>query len=159
MNKTITYFKLAVLCFSLQLTQSCTNRPDFYFLDGSGYQLQDYQGKWLIINFWAEWCSPCREEIPDLNQVYSSKRSELAIIGISYDPLSNDKIRQIVAEWNIEYPVLASEPNPILPFKLPNSLPANYVFNPKGEMVAKLSGTQTYESLTKLLKTLEKKSE
>jgi len=142
------------------LCQSCIKEPDFYLLDGSGHQLKDYQGKWLVVNFWADWCSPCREEIPDLNQLYSStERNELEVIGISYDPLSNEEIKQIVTDWGIAYPVIATDPMPILPFKLPNSLPANYIFNPKGELMAKLSGTQTYESLTKLLKTLKKKSQ
>jgi len=159
MDKTITYFKVTVLCFGILLFQSCIKTPDFYLLDGSGQQLQDYRGKWLIVNFWAEWCSPCREEVPDLNQLYKlTSRDELAIIGISYDRLSNDVINQIVSDWVIEYPVIASDPMPILPFKLPKSLPGNYIFNPDGELVAKLSGKQTYDSLSKLLKTLKKKS-
>jgi len=160
MNKTITYFKATVLCLGLILCQSCAKSADFYLLDGSGHQLQDYQGKWLIVNFWAEWCTPCREEIPELNQLYREKhQNNLTLIGISFDPLSNDNIAQIIDEWQIEYPVMAADPVPILTFKLPKSLPANYIFNPDGELVAQPLGKQTYQSLTKLLKTLEKKSQ
>ncbi len=121
--------------------------------------MQDYRGKWLIINFWAEWCSPCREEIPELNQMYKSQKNKsFELIGVSYEPLSNQKITEIVNEWGILYPVMATSPMPILPFKRPISLPGNYIFNPEGKLVLRLSGKQTKESLTKLLKSLKIKS-
>ncbi len=160
MTKTITYIKAIFLCFSLLVCASCSRTPDFYLLDGTGHRLSDYQGEWLLINFWAEWCAPCREEIPELNQLYRiAKQQNLTIIGISYDPLNNKEISNIVEIWGIEYPIIASEPMPILPFKLPKSLPSNYIFNPDGDLVMKISGKQDQESLTKLLKSLKNKSQ
>ena len=157
--KTIAYFKVIVLCFTLSWCQSCAQKADFFLLDGSGHRLADYRGQWLIINFWAEWCAPCREEIPELNQLYrNASQQNLTIIGISYDPLENREINRIVTQWGIEYPVVASKPMPILPFKLPKTLPSNYIFNPDGELVMRLSGKQNAQSLTKLLKSLKKKS-
>jgi thiol-disulfide isomerase/thioredoxin len=157
--KTIAYFKLVLLCFALMLCQSCTKSVDFVLLDGRGQRMSDYQGQWLIINFWAEWCAPCREEIPDLNQLYrNASEQNLTIIGISYDALENKEISRIITQWGIEYPVIASHPMPILPFKLPKSLPGNYIFNPQGELVLRLSGKQSVQSLTKLLNSLKKES-
>lgn len=140
------------------LLSSCADPVDFYLVDGSPHRLHEYEGKWLIVNFWAKWCAPCRQEVPELNQLLENATSnELAIIGVSYDPLSNDEIITIMKTWGIKYPVMASEPNPILPFALPKSLPSNYIINPDGELVYKLSGTQTVESISKLLKTLQNK--
>lgn len=157
--KTIAYFKLLVLCFALALCQSCVDNDDFFLLDGSGHRLSEYKGKWLIINFWAEWCAPCQEEIPDLNQLYrQASQQNLNILGISYDALENKDIERIATQWGIEYPVIASNPMPILPFKLPKSLPGNYIFNPQGELVMRLAGKQNVRTLTKLLNSLKKKS-
>lgn len=159
MRKTIAYFKLTILCFALLMCQSCSQNTDFHLLDGSAHQLEDYQGKWLIINFWAEWCVPCREEVPELNKLFKiSGQENLSVLGISYDPLNNSEIRRIIKRWGIEYPVIASEPMPILPFDLPKSLPGNYVINPEGRLVMSLSGKQTLQTLTKLLNSLKKKS-
>ena len=157
--KTITYFKLIVLCFTLGLSQSCSQNDDFFLLDGTAHDLTEYRGQWLIINFWAEWCAPCREEVPQLNQLFKNASAlNLSIIGISYDPLENKEISRIVSLWGIEYPIVASVPMPIFPFKLPKSLPGNYILNPNGELVARLSGKQSVQSLTKLLNSLKKES-
>lgn len=154
--KTIPYIKTLLLCFLLVFCQSCNKSNDFYILDGKGQNLSDYKGQWLLINFWAEWCAPCREEIPELNILLNqTKMDNLSIIGVSFDPLSNDELRHVIKRLDIEFPVMATEPMPVLPFSLPRSLPSNYLYNPNGELVLKFSGTQTVESLTKLLKKQE----
>jgi len=158
-TKTIAYFKLIFLCFTLAFSQSCLQKDDFFLLDGTGHGLAEYRGQWLIINFWAEWCAPCREEIPQLNELFRNASAlNLNIIGISYDALENKEIGRIAEQWGIEYPIVASIPMPIFPFELPKSLPGNYIINPDGDLVMRLSGKQTVQSLTKLLNLLKKES-
>jgi thiol-disulfide isomerase/thioredoxin len=171
--RTISHFKILLLCFTLLVCWGCSPSIDFYLLnkqrvnveglssssndEGQADSLINYRGKWLVINFWAEWCAPCREEIPELNLLHKNTENlNLVIIGVSYDPLKNDVIKQIIKDWDIQYPVIASHPVPILPFKLPNKLPGNYILNPNGEIVAKVSGKQSLLSITKLLKALKK---
>lgn len=134
----------------------CSDIKDFQILDGEAKKFDDYKGKWLIVNFWAEWCSPCREEVPELNKLASDpKFKDLEILGVSFDPISNAAIRRIADQWQMQYPIIASTPNPILPFKLPKALPANFIINPNGELVTRVSGAQTHESLSKLLNSLK----
>lgn len=160
----IRYFKFILIVICLSQLPSCQDRADFYLLGDhqehnqlEGKRLSDYRGKWLVINFWAEWCAPCLKEVPELNQLYQQKELlNLDIIGVSYDPIKNSKISQIVDKWDINYPILATEPVPYLPFTLPNSLPGNYIINPDGQLVVKLKGEQTFNSLSKLLITLKK---
>ena len=143
----------------MALSVSCSQKDDFFLLDGTGHDLAEYRGQWLIINFWAEWCAPCREEIPELNELFHNGSAlNLTIIGISYDPLENKEIGRIADQWGIKYPIVASKPMPIFSFKLPKSLPGNYIFNPDGDLVMRLSGKQTVQSLTKLLNSLKKES-
>ncbi len=155
--KTITYYFSLVLFIGVLILSACQPKPDFYLLDGQGKRLSDYRGSWLVVNFWAEWCAPCLAEIPELNKLNDlASQENWQIIGISYDPLNNDSLKEMVKKWDIQYPVVASTPNPILPFALPSQLPGNYIINPEGELVAQLKGEQSLESLSKLLKNLRK---
>ena len=136
---------------------SCSEQVDFYLTNGKPKSIDDYRGTWLVINFWAEWCAPCRKEVPELNRLHeNSGLLNVAIIGVSYDPLLENDIAKIAESWQIQYPLMKSDPIPILPFGLPQSLPGNYILDPTGKLVAKLKGEQTYESLTKLLISLKK---
>ena len=156
--KLSTKYLIYPLVTIIWLLDGCSDKVDFYLIDNTPHRIEEYQGKWLIINFWAEWCAPCREEVVELNQFVDNKKfDDLVILGVSYDPLSNADIKKISQQWQMKYPVIATNPNPILPFKLPKTLPSNFIMNPKGELVLTLSGKQTYDSISKLLKRLENK--
>lgn len=158
MSKTISYLKLSFLCFVIVLLTACDPKPDFTYLSGKEGRLSDLNGQWVIVNFWAEWCGPCKEEVKVLSDIVDNKRiPNLSIIGISYDPLEVSDLKRIVAEWQFSYPVISTQPVPILPFALPNKLPALYILSPELELVAKISGEQNFESIDKLLKTLRNK--
>jgi thiol-disulfide isomerase/thioredoxin len=146
--KTIAYFFKIVLISLTLIIGGCADNTQFTTLDGEEFSESDFKGKWLIINFWAEWCAPCLEEIPDLNQLaLRGSEMNLSVIGISFDPLANDQLKEVVSKIGIEYAVMATTPSPILSYSLPPTLPTNYVINPDGEVVVKLVGKQTYESL------------
>jgi thiol-disulfide isomerase/thioredoxin len=84
--------------------------PDVTLPDGSGtpHSLVSWQGKPLIINFWATWCGPCREEIPLLNTLRKERAAdELEVIGIAID--EQQAVLKFAKEIGIEYPVLMGE--------------------------------------------------
>ena len=144
--KTIAYF---VQLFVISLfVIGCSKNGEFKLLNGEDSSLDDYAGQWVIVNFWAEWCAPCLEEIPELNQIHrAGQKYNVSVLGVSFDPIANKTLKSTVAKLGFEYPVMATNPVPILPFSLPESLPTNYIIAPNGEVVAKLVGTQTHESL------------
>ncbi|HUO96965.1 MAG TPA: TlpA disulfide reductase family protein [Steroidobacteraceae bacterium] len=77
-------------------------------LDGKSHALADWQGKALVINFWATWCAPCRREIPLLNRIrrdYAAKSVE--VVGIAVD--FADDVRAFTREFPISYPLLVGE--------------------------------------------------
>jgi peroxiredoxin len=82
--------------------------PEFSLKDinGKNVRLADYQGKVVLINFWATWCPPCKHEIPifvDLQQRYRDQG--LVFLGISVDdPV--DVLKPFVSQWKMNYPVL-----------------------------------------------------
>lgn len=84
--------------------------PEFRLADREGQMrsLADWQGKSLIVNFWATWCAPCRREIPLLQQIANDHRDEgFEVIGIAVD--FRDKVLAYADEMKIEYPLLIGE--------------------------------------------------
>ena len=76
-------------------------------LDGQKYKLSDYQGKVVIINFWAVWCPPCKVEIPDLIEMYNTYKDQgLMVFGIAIDSGKDEKIQKKAEELKINYPVV-----------------------------------------------------
>lgn len=87
-----------------------TKIEDFSLLDVNGEQryLSEWQGKVIVINFWATWCPPCREEIPafiELQQQYASEG--LQFIGIALQQAK--EVRDFIEEFNVNYPSLVGE--------------------------------------------------
>ncbi|MDH7512324.1 MAG: TlpA disulfide reductase family protein [Clostridiales bacterium] len=83
--------------------------PDFELTDLSGKKiaLADYKGKVLFLNFWATWCPPCREEIPDFIEAYKENKDKgLEILGVSLDTKSKDFVIAFVEKYKINYPVV-----------------------------------------------------
>ena len=84
-----------------------SQRPDFSFPDTAGNlrEASEWQGKVMLINFWATWCPPCRREIPDLLKLCHRYRDQgLVIVGIGVD--HPDSVRRFVADLSMDYPNL-----------------------------------------------------
>jgi len=87
------------------LTLTRTDLPD---LAGGRATLERWRGKVVVVNFWASWCPPCREEIPGLIRIQQKLAANgLQVVGIAVD--SADKSRQAATEMSISYPVLVAE--------------------------------------------------
>ena len=106
-------FLFAFSFSDIQLTsvdaQEFRQAPDYKSieLDGTPVSISDYQGKVILVNLWATWCEPCREEMPALGELHSMfPRSDFEIIGVSIDdPGFEQVIVQTMAEDNLTYPV------------------------------------------------------
>lgn len=78
--------------------------------DATGKQqpLKQWQGKITVVNFWASWCSPCREEMPDLSSLYQDyEKQGLVVLGIAMDDV--EKIREFSQKTSVSYPLLAAD--------------------------------------------------
>jgi thiol-disulfide isomerase/thioredoxin len=100
---------------------------------GSG-SISDYRGKWVLVNFWASWCPPCRDESPSLQRFNERNRSRnFIVLGIDQRDLSEDG-RKFVHENGITYPQLRDGTGERAdPFGM-TGLPENFLVNPKGEL-------------------------
>lgn len=131
------------------------SKPDFVDTAGENGRFKDFQGKWLVINYWAEWCEPCREEIPEFNRFAHNHKDSAEVFAVSYDTLSSEQLAAQAERMNIEYRVLTDDPAALLGFRKPQVLPATYILKPDGSFYKELLGPQTEESIKTLLFTVE----
>ena len=101
-------------------------------------------GKWRVVNYWSEWCAPCRIEIPMLNALSLELAAQgVAVVGVNFDEDPRALTLEIAEELEIEFPVLTNEEVALLGLRPPDVLPTTYLLSPDGEAVAKLIGMQT----------------
>lgn len=104
-------------------------------------------GRWQIINYWATWCAPCREEIPELNHFHYRFSDKAAVYGVNFDGATGEELIVQSAELGIEFIQLRSDPAAALGYDRPNVLPTTMIINPQGEIVRVLVGPQTESTL------------
>ena len=124
---------VAALCL-----QSCTQPVDE--LPGAG--------QWRVVNYWAIWCAPCREEIPELNEL--NDNTELVVYAVNYDGQQGTKLHSQAADMGITFSLLEQDPGPALGIERPRVLPTTLLIDPRGSVTDTLVGPQTRESLMKV---------
>lgn len=135
---------LVILCGVL----SACSKPDYETLSGRQGQFADLRGQWLVINYWAAWCKPCREEIPELNRLSQQFQGQLTVMAVNFDQPAVDILAQEVKEFAIDFTVLLSDPAPQLGFTRPTVLPSTVLINPQGQVQQTLVGPQTVATLS-----------
>jgi thiol-disulfide isomerase/thioredoxin len=108
--------------------------------------LADHQGHWVVVNYWAKWCKPCIEEIPELNSL-NERYPQVRVLGVNYDGATADDLQQQIETLGVAFPTLLAEPSAQLGVELPSVLPTTLVLDPTGKLVQTLIGPQTLESL------------
>ena len=106
-------------------------------------------GQWLLINYWAEWCKPCIEEIPQLNEFAARHAARVRVLMVNYDGVTGNELRAQAERLGIATPLLESDPSPRLGVDPPQVLPTTYVVDPDGRLRETLIGPQTVASLEK----------
>ncbi|MCJ7727476.1 MAG: TlpA family protein disulfide reductase [Actinobacteria bacterium] len=118
-------------------------------LDGNEISLSDFNGKVLILNFWATWCSPCREEIPDFVEVYNEYESkDVQFIGVSNEDIST--LKSFVEDYDISYPILIDDANIMGKWGI-SAIPTTFVFDKNGQIIFKNVGMMTREQLKNII--------
>ena len=96
--------------FAIQLLQPKPEipdeAPDFQVktLDGEPVQLGQLKGRTVVLNFWATWCGPCKQEVPAFAR-FAQANPDVPVLGLSVDTVSPSKVRRIAREWGINYPI------------------------------------------------------
>jgi thiol-disulfide isomerase/thioredoxin len=116
--------------------------PDFTLrtLDGKEITLSKLKGKVILLDFWATWCSPCRESIPHLIQLYKAyQKKGLEVIGINMDKRDMETVRQFAMSMNIPYPIVMTSGQEERDYGV-TGLPSTILIDKKGRVRKKILG-------------------
>ncbi len=117
------------------------NDLDLKDLDGKVHKLSDYRGKWIVVNYWATWCPPCRHEIPDLVDFHNKhKESDAVVLGVNHEYATLKELKNFKKKYKMSYPVLQATPRTPSIDREIRGLPTTYLVNPEGQIVAVQSG-------------------
>ena len=110
-------------------------------LDGKIHHLSDYRGKWVLVNYWATWCPPCREELPELEDFYERhKDKDAVVLGIAFQDATTEHLREFVEGKMLSYPILRDRPRARTSLGQVPGLPTSFLVDPSGRVVARQVG-------------------
>ncbi len=111
---------------------------------------ENMEPTWRVINFWAVWCAPCREEIPELNRLADQYAEQLLVQGVNYDAPDNQPGIEQAASMGIEFDTISTADAGGYGLRKPSILPTTFILK-NGQLHAELKGPQTYDALVKLM--------
>lgn len=117
--------------------------------DSTKLNWDNLRGQWVLVNYWAEWCKPCLEEIPELNEL--DKAPDITVLGVNFDGVRGEALQALGDRMGIGFTMLADDPGPGFGWKLPVALPATFIVNPEGDLVEARFGPQTEDDIRALI--------
>jgi peroxiredoxin len=144
---------LAACLLSFGLNASASDEFTLNDTLGHVHHLTDYRGKWVLVNFWATWCAPCLEELPDLAALHNAhKNTDLVVIGIAMDYPSTQVVLDFVKTHHLPYPIVLGDHRIARQIGPVEALPTSYLFDQTGKLVSSQSGTVTRASVEAFIK-------
>jgi thiol-disulfide isomerase/thioredoxin len=124
-------------------------------LNGHEFRLSDYKGKVVLINFWATWCPPCRQEIPDLIKLQRTYGKQgLQIVGITYPPEELPEVRRFARRLKINYPIAIGTKASKELFTSSDTLPLTVVIDRNGSVSEIIEGVMYPDEFEEKVKPL-----
>ena len=145
---------LAAFLLNIYTVSYAANNFVLKDMAGKKHTLSEYKGKWVIVNYWATWCPPCLEEVPDLVALYDSRKNkDLVILGVAFDYQSAKEVTDYVNDMLISYPIVLGDDEVMKQIGFSDVLPTSYIYNPRGQLIKIKHGLVTKQYLDSLLKT------
>ncbi|QHE63171.1 redoxin domain-containing protein [Rossellomorea vietnamensis] len=135
--------------------------PDFTLttLDGEEVKLSDYQGKKVILNFWATWCPPCKAEMPHMEQYYekNAKKENVEILAVNLTSQDDGEkaVQQFVDGYELTFPILMDENGDIGDEYRAFTIPTTYMIDTNGLIQHKIVGPMNEEMMGKMVEGME----
>jgi len=121
---------------------------------GNKVNLSSYQGKWVVVNYWATWCPPCIIEMPELQAFHDrhAAADDAIVLGINTELIGKQQLQQFLDDYFISYPIFVSRPTQQSELGLIPGLPTTFLVTPQGKVVARQVGPVTQEMIEQFIK-------
>ncbi len=144
---------LILAVFSASAANDTDEPVDFTLpqLGGGEIALSDYLGGWVVVNYWATWCAPCRKEMPELSQLHD-ERDDITVLGLAFEDTDDEAFEMFLAEFHASYPILRVDVyQPPEPFGAPKVLPTTIILDTEGRVVKTFLGPVTREAIERFV--------
>jgi thiol-disulfide isomerase/thioredoxin len=102
---------------------------------GKAHHLADYKGRWVVVNFWATWCVPCIQEIPEIS-AFHREHPNVIVIGVAMDAQDNPgKVKQFARKVGLDYPLVLADDAVEKQLGSPRALPTTRIYDPTGKVI------------------------
>lgn len=116
-------------------------------LDGKTFDLAEQRGNWTIVNFWATWCGPCLQEMPELSAL-DAMREHIVVVGLAYEDNTPEAMQAFMKQHPVVYPIaLVDVYDPPKDFATPRGLPMTYLIAPDGAVAKRYMGPVTARTI------------
>jgi len=144
-------FKKVAVSIALMLLAACgpneSADDNYSTLEGEGVRFAEHLGKVVLINYWAEWCTPCRQEIPELNALQQKYPEQVLVLGVNFDEVVGEKLQLQADKMGIMFTQLTRDPRDLFGAVPSGVLPETLVIDRRGKFQQILLGPQSLESL------------
>jgi thiol-disulfide isomerase/thioredoxin len=139
---------LCVLCGFVLPVAGSAAAEGFTLTDAGGkvHRLADYRGKWVIVNFWATWCPPCLEEIPDLVGIAESRR-DVQVFGVAMEFQDAKQVLQFAEGMFVNYPIVLGDQKTAAALGEIKGLPTTFIYDPTGVLALRHAGKLTRKQI------------
>ncbi len=139
----------AMIVMLMVLALAGCEKIEFQKAGGDSLDWDGLRGQWVLVNYWAEWCAPCRAEIPELNAL--DGLDKVTVVGVNYDGVQGQSLRDLGQKMGITYTLLQEDPGPTFDWTLPVALPATFVVKPDGDLLQARFGAQRQQDIMDLI--------
>lgn len=136
-------FLLPVLALALSIGAKAPE-IELQDLNGETVRLEDHKGSIVLVNFWATWCEPCKEELPKLEALYQKYKDQgVVILGVNLDIKRDQRrARALVERIGLSFPIVLDPKQTVPPRYQPAKMPSSYLIDAQGNIRFKHEGYQ-----------------
>lgn len=154
-GKKLLFFTVGLLALTGGILMNSESEPDFTTTSGEHYNWEALEGQWVVLNYFAPWCAPCLNEMPELNNFARAVPADTRMFIINYDPADKIKASALKEKYSIDAEMIISLPAPRMPMPPPAALPATYIVNPQGKVARQIRGEVSETKLREVLEQLK----
>lgn len=115
-------------------------------MNGNKHDLKDYRGRVVVVNFWATWCPPCREEMPSMEKAWEKlQKNNIAMLAINVGE-DADTIFTFTADYPVTFPLLMDRDSSVIKAWPVRGLPTTFVIDKQGRIVYRVIGGRDWNS-------------